>query len=362
MRNASMRGLMARLAAGIIATLVLSVFMFGGEAGAWSAPTLRAVCAPSGTQLGWTITLPQENDFKIDMAFNSAFTGATTTNFGTAGAHAFTTARGGTTLWVRWSSDHAVNTSAVANTTLCTTGGTGTVAGSQCSGTAAMTSHTAITGAAQGGTASVTFTMSNGCTGKELSLVSYSAPSATFSRDTAGQQVVFDSKTGMYTNGTFTLSVNVPSCFYQVDFVWGAVIAHLGPAGSTNFYGDQGQQIAGVNGGTTACTATTPVGVTTGGNNNVVLGVQTPPSTGAVGPIVTAPIVSAPIIIVPAPGGSTPVAPNTGVNAVQTVPVSGVTSLPSTSTESAPTMPVAALGLAMMALGGLILRRRDTRI
>jgi MYXO-CTERM domain-containing protein len=354
MRKASMRGLATRVAAGLIATLVLSFFTFSAEAGAWSAPTLRAVCAPSGTQLGWSITLPQEKNFKVDMAFNSSFTGATTTDFGSAGTHAFTTARGGTTLWVRWSSDHSVKTRASANTTLCN--GTGTVAGTQCSGTATMTSHSAISGATQGGTATVTFTLSNGCTGKELSLVSYTAPAATFSTDTASSQEVFDTKTGTLTNGTFTWSVKVPSCFFQVDFVRGAVITHLGPAGSNNFYGDR--LIAGVNGGTTSCVTTTVTTGTTNTNtnttntNNAVLGIQTPP-TNAVGAVVP---------IIELPGGSAQLPPTT-VQGAQTSPVAGVASLPSTSTDtSTPAIPLALLGLAMMGLGGALLRRRDTQV
>jgi len=360
MRKVSMGGRTSRVAAGVITALVLSLFTFGGQAAAWSAPTLRAACAPDSTHYAWTITLGSESNFKIDESWNSSFSGATTVDVGTAGAHSFTTARGGSKLYVRWTSDHGVTANATANGTPCG----GTTNGTECTGTATMTSHGALQGLTAGGTASVTFTMSNGCTGKELTLVSYTAPSATYSADTASQQEVFSVKTGTYTNGSFTLSVAVPSCFFQVDFVTGSVIEHLGPAGSSNFYGSR--LIAGANGGMTAC-STGSIGTTTdttGSNTSTtastvttttghaVAGVQTPPSTGAVG-IVTP--------IVALPGGSNQLPPSI-VQSVQTAPVVAVRGLPSTSTDSAPTIPFAALGLALMGVGGVLLRRRDNQV
>ena len=232
-------------------------------------------------------------------------------------------------------------------------GGGGNNGGQTCTGTASMTTHSTLI-ATVGGVSTVTFTMSNGCVGKEVSLVSYTAPSATFTRETASEQNVFASQTGTFNNGNFTLSVNVPSCYYQVDFVFGGVIQHFGPASSNNYYSDQGRLIASVNGGMTSCSSSTTVGGSndTGNNGNgnggqAVLGVQTPPSTGtgAISPIVSS------------PGGSTQVSPNTGVNGVQTSPVSSIESLPSTSTDGAPAMPLTALGLALMGLGGVLLRR-----
>ena len=75
---------------------------------------------------------------------------------------------------------------------------------------------------------------------------------------------------------------------------------------------------------------------------NAVNGVQTPPNSNAVN------------------GVQTP-SNNNAVNGVQTAPnanaVNGVQGLPSTSTESGPAMPLAALGVALMALGGAMLRR-----
>jgi MYXO-CTERM domain-containing protein len=61
------------------------------------------------------------------------------------------------------------------------------------------------------------------------------------------------------------------------------------------------------------------------------------------------------------PGGSSQQSPTGAVNGVQTAPVAGVQGLPSTSTDDAPTIPVAALGVALVGLGGARLRRRDTQ-
>ena len=107
-----------------------------------------------------------------------------------------------------------------------------------------------------GGVATVAFTVANGCKDIQLSLVSYKAPSAQFSEQTADQQQLYDSKTGTYSAGTFSLAVNVPSCYYQIDFVYGTPIAHLGPAGTNNFYDKQGRLISATNGGTSSCTST----------------------------------------------------------------------------------------------------------
>src|SRR6185437_7758385 len=52
-----------------------------------------------------------------------------------------------------------------------------------------------------------------------LSLVSYHAPSATFDATTANQQVVADSKTGTFGPGAHSMTVTVPDCYFQIDFV-----------------------------------------------------------------------------------------------------------------------------------------------
>ena len=72
-----------------------------------------------------------------------------------------------------------------------------------------------------------------------MSLVSYTAPGATFDANTASQQAIFDADTGTFTSGTYTLTVHIPNSFYQVDFVCGTPIDHFGPAGSNIFYSAQ---------------------------------------------------------------------------------------------------------------------------
>ena len=97
---------------------------------------------------------------------------------------------------------------------------------------------------AAGDTVSVTFTVTNP-SGEELSLVSYTAPGATFSAATAAQQRVAQSATGFYKPGTYTLTVKVPaSSHYQVDFVEGYTLTQLGPVGSNLFYTQQGRLIS----------------------------------------------------------------------------------------------------------------------
>lgn len=126
-----------------------------------------------------------------------------------------------------------------------------------------------------GGFATANFTVAAGCSGVQLSLVSYTAPSGTYSDETASQQVLFDSTTSTFGAGSYTLSVKVPSCFFQVDFVYGTPIEHLGPAGSNNFYSKQGRLIEGLMGGTSSCQSSS----TSGGENNGGGQTQTPPPT-----------------------------------------------------------------------------------
>ena len=90
-----------------------------------------------------------------------------------------------------------------------------------------------------------------------------------------------------------------------------------------------------------------------------VLGVETAPgnAVGTVSPIVESPGGS----IQNAPNPVTVNAVNGVVNGVQTAPIAGVQSLPSTSTDGAPTIPLASIGLVMLGLGGVILRRGSSR-
>jgi hypothetical protein len=109
-----------------------------------------------------------------------------------------------------------------------------------------------------GGSATVSFTVAAGCSNIKLSLVSYKAPGPAFDAKAADRQTVHDSKTVLLGAGTHTLTVAMPNCFYQVDFVYGDVIAKLGPAGSSNFYSAQGRLIKARNGGTGSCAPPPP--------------------------------------------------------------------------------------------------------
>jgi uncharacterized repeat protein (TIGR01451 family) len=92
-----------------------------GTALAWSSgPSLASECAPDANSYAWKITLPSgEPNYKVDWSFASNFAGATLVDFLTAGDHEFTTARGGTTLYVRWHDDTKWTDSAIANAELC---------------------------------------------------------------------------------------------------------------------------------------------------------------------------------------------------------------------------------------------------
>lgn len=111
--RAGRRGL-AAVAATLIA-LVTSV----GTALAWQAPVLGADCAPDQNHNAWRIQLSQEPNYKIQFSWSSDFSGAWTVDFGSAGLHAFDTARGGATLYARWKDDTGKKTSAAANGELC---------------------------------------------------------------------------------------------------------------------------------------------------------------------------------------------------------------------------------------------------
>ncbi|MBF9253532.1 T9SS type A sorting domain-containing protein [Pontibacter sp. 172403-2] len=99
----------------------------------------------------------------------------------------------------------------------------------------------------------VVFTVPKSKSFSTYSLVSYKAPYAVFVESAADKQEVFDYKTIDTKGGTVYMEINVPDCYFQVDFVKGCIIEHLGPAGSNNFYNRQGRMIAFTSGGTFSC-------------------------------------------------------------------------------------------------------------
>jgi protocatechuate 3,4-dioxygenase beta subunit len=80
----------------------------------------------------------------------------------------------------------------------------------------------------QGQMVTVTFTVTPGMN-DTLSLVSYIAPASSFNSSTAYQQQIFDVASGTFGPGTHTLTVLLPNCNYQVDFICGQAINVLGP-------------------------------------------------------------------------------------------------------------------------------------
>jgi len=102
----------------------------------------------------------------------------------------------------------------------------------------------------QGTLVQVTFTVLPGASAT-LTLVSYTAPQPYFDANTASQQNIFDQDSNLFGPGTYTLSVLVPNSYYQIDFICGLAIDHLGPAGSNIFYSAQNRLFSADNDGTT---------------------------------------------------------------------------------------------------------------
>ena len=243
----------------------------------------------------------------------------------------------------------SVGGTAAAAATTVATGATGATQTLACpSGLAQLSTWGAIQGASQGGTATVTFTVAAGCN-VQLSLVSYQAPAAAFSADTANQQTVFDADTATLAAGSHSLSVDVPNCFFQVDFVLGLPISTLGPAGSNNFYSSQGRLISAVNGGTASCSAAAPA---TGGTGSTVTVTPTTTAVIPAGPITWAPGFGPNGVVASVQTAPTTTSPVLGT---QAAPVS-VASLPSTSTEGGDNNGMLFLGIASVAMGLVLLR------
>ncbi|MBS0263260.1 MAG: hypothetical protein JSS02_15055 [Planctomycetes bacterium] len=89
--------------------------------------------------------------------------------------------------------------------------------------------------------------------GEAQTLVSYIAPGSTFNANTASQQKIFQVATlsaADSTVGWHTLTVTLPNCDYQIDFVCGEAIDTFGPAGSNIFYSAQNRLFSADNDGT----------------------------------------------------------------------------------------------------------------
>ena len=91
----------------------------------------------------------------------------------------------------------------------------------------------------EGDTVQVSFTVAAGAAPQRFTLVSYTAPGPKFDANTASQQKIFDTDTGVFGPGSYTLTVSNPHSYFQVDFVGGYAIDRLGPANSNIFYSAQ---------------------------------------------------------------------------------------------------------------------------
>lgn len=112
------------------------------------------------------------------------------------------------------------------------------------------TTFTDLRGKTQmGQTVTVTFTVS-GTSSMLVSFVTYDAPSSTFDANIADQQTIFDIDSQVFGPGQHTLTVTIPTNYYQIDFVKCAAIDKLGPAGSNIFYSAQSRLISADNAGT----------------------------------------------------------------------------------------------------------------
>jgi hypothetical protein len=103
---------------------------------------------------------------------------------------------------------------------------------------------------AQGKTVTAHFTVAAGSAAQPYSFVTYNAPDPTFNASDASQQTIYQVATGTFGPGTYSLTVTIPSNYYQIDFVAGPAINQLGPAGSNIFYSAQDRLISADNAGT----------------------------------------------------------------------------------------------------------------
>jgi hypothetical protein len=101
----------------------------------------------------------------------------------------------------------------------------------------------------QGDTVQAFFTVRKGQTA-QVTLASYTATGPNFDRATANQDVLSASQTGTFGPGANSLTVQVPSSYFQLYFVFGPAIDHFGQAGSNIFYGREHRLISAAHGGT----------------------------------------------------------------------------------------------------------------
>src|SRR3989344_6643310 len=99
--------------------MISCLFFVVGVAFAWHSPVLRALCAPDSDTYSFPINLTPESNQNIELSWASNFSNSWMINFVTPGLHTFTTNTNGTTLWIRYVSDHNATAHVAVNSTLC---------------------------------------------------------------------------------------------------------------------------------------------------------------------------------------------------------------------------------------------------
>lgn len=70
----------------------------------------------------------------------------------------------------------------------------------------------------------VTFDIGRGCNDMEVTFASYKAPDGDYDEGNRNNQELFDYDTGFFDPGEHTMEIDVPPCFFQVDFATGPVV------------------------------------------------------------------------------------------------------------------------------------------
>ena len=103
----------------------------------------------------------------------------------------------------------------------------------------------------EGDVVTANFTVKAGKT-VEVSLVSYMGDQPIVPPN-LGHQEISDLQTGVFGPGQHSLTVVVPECYFQIDFIGGKAIYPLGPTGSNILYGVQGRLLSFAIGGDNPC-------------------------------------------------------------------------------------------------------------
>ena len=137
------------------------------------------------------------------------------------------------------------------------------------------------------GTITATFTVASGCDGTTVSLATYLMLAAPGSQL---PQTLYDSVTQTLDAGSHTLTVHIPSCYWQADLVTGSVLPYID---ENHRYRERVAVAA--KGGNQACSTTT----TTGTTQTTTTGTTTTTTTETTTTTTTTTTVSKPPVVCP---------------------------------------------------------------